>query len=238
MGSIHFFAVEPEEKLMERSWLEYREPRTLTNQERKDIEKLSNKLEARTYVWMKKVNKSGLWKKYYSDRFHRWSDYLYEEEEEEIEPATELYLYPGIEGLYCTGIGESEEIFFGFMNLDDVECDFNVIHFLREYVLRLSIINPGLLWIFDYDGGTYYRGIPITIKRKSVKYPVRTAPRKDNTPKYVKEALGSVKMLAPDTCPFCKEADGKVTVQYLDKLIHAHETCFLDFYKTVYELDS
>lgn len=240
MGSVHFFAVMPEEKLAERPRFEYRRDRLLTEEEREKIEELSSKLEASTYAWMEEVNKSGKWKRYYSERFHSWLEDLYEANGEEIEPATELYLYPGIEGLYCRGIEEEDGtgigIFFGFMNLDDVETDFNVVHFLREYVHRLSIIIPDLLWLFDYQGEAYYRGTPITIKDRGSKYPPRTAPRKDQIPKYVRDALGPVEIPPPEPCQFCKKADRRVTPQYINRLIHAHEGCLLDSCKQCLEL--
>ena len=236
MGSIHFFAVRPEEKLAEGPWFEYRRNRVLTKEEQEKVEDLSGKLEAWTYAWMEELNKTGKWKRYYSDRFHRWLEDVYEANGEDIEPATELYLYPGTEGLYCTGIEETDDIFFGFMNLDDVECDFDVVHFLREYVRRLSIIIPDLLLLFDHYGEAYYRGIPITIKREGTKFPKRTAPRKDRIPGYVKDALGPVEILEPESCQFCKKADRKVTPQYIDRLFHAHESCFLEFFKRAFEL--
>jgi len=187
-------------------------------------------------VWIDELNKSGEWKKYYSDRFHRWFEAVRRADGEEIKPATELYLYPGGEELYSTGMEVEGYIFFGFLNLDDVECDIEIDDFLKEYVRRLSIIIPDLLWLFDNRGEAYYRGISTTIKGRGTKYPSRTAVRKDKIPNYVKDVLGPVDIPSPQTCQFCKMADRKVTPQYLDILIYAHESCFLDFYKNAYEL--
>lgn len=236
MGSIHFFAVKPEEKLAEGPWFEYRGNRTLTDEERKRIKGLSRALEDRTYAWIDELNKSAEWKKYYSDRFHRWFEGVRRADGEEIKPATELYLYPRGGELYSTGMEVEGYIFFGFLNLDDVECDIEIDDFLKEYVRRLSIIITDLLWLFDYREEAYYRGMPIIIKRKGTKYPARTAPARNQIPKYVRDALGTMEIPPPETCQFCKKTDIKVTPQYLNKLTHAHEGCLLEFYKQAHEL--
>ncbi len=237
MGSIHFWAVTPEEKLAEGPWFEHRGSRALTERERREIGELSSELEERTYAWLGEMNESGEWKEYYSDRFHRWLERVRERDGEKMEPANDLYLHLGGEELYCTGIEVSDSIFFGFLNLDDVECDFNIVRFLREYVRRLSIIMPDLIWIFDHHDEAYYGGVPVTIKRKGIKNPNRTATRRDRIPRHVKEILGAVEMPPPKTCQFCRKADRRVTPQYLNGLIHAHERCFLDFYRHAHELD-
>ncbi|MEM4311415.1 MAG: hypothetical protein QXX95_03405 [Nitrososphaerales archaeon] len=96
-----------------------------------------------------------------------------------------------------------------------------ILPFIMEYVRRLNILIPDLIWLFQYEGNTFYQGRPILIKRRPLKLPSRATQVKDVIPRYVREVLGIVDE-PPLQCLFCGRSDVKVTPQFYDKEVKAH----------------
>jgi hypothetical protein len=229
MGSIHYIAMPLDAELRDLADRHAPQVRELTSDERHGIWELSATLEERTRAWIDQVNRSGTWRRYYSRTAHMWHEDLARANGETVPPAAALYLRPGPEGLFCTGVQDDiggDWSFFGFMNLDDLERDLDVEPFLREYVRRLSIVVPDLLWLYDDGPQAYWRGLPISIRGRGTTRPPWTVPRWDRIPHHVVEVLGEAPPLPPETCRLCDVADHKVTPQLIaDTIAPAHEQC-------------
>lgn len=200
--------------------------RTLSSNEKRQIKKLARELEKRTYEWIKKVNSSGDWKKYYCKEWGYGYGWY---RPEPLSRSKGLYLRTYPYGLYHPGyykkIFPTDDVYFGFTNLDDIEANFEVIPFVLEYVRRLSTMVKDLIWLFEYEGNGFFRGRPLYIKRGGIKLPPRTIAVKDSIPEYVKEALGYVEELPALRCEFCGKSDLKVTPQFVERELFAHEKC-------------
>lgn len=230
MGSIHYCAVPPEAELLDARHRRAALGRELSPGERRAIRDLSAALERRLREWMAGLNRSGAWRRHYSRAAHMWLEDVARADGEAVPPADGLYVHAGPEGLFCTGAedeGWDDWSFFGFLNLDDLERDLDVEPFLREYVRRLSMLVPDLLWLFDHGPQAYWRGLAVTIKGRRSAGPRRTAPRRDRIPRHVMEALGDAPPLPPERCRLCGRADHGVTPQDLPGAVApAHEECY------------
>ncbi|MGB9658926.1 MAG: hypothetical protein ACPLY9_00170 [Nitrososphaerales archaeon] len=229
MPSVHYFAESTKDALFPPNFLNFSGPsRTLSNNEKKAIKKLACELEKRTYEWITEVNSSGEWRKYY---FREWHDGYGWYEPEPLKRSSGLYLRTYPYGLYHPGYYEkpslTSNVYFGFTNLDDIEANFRIIPFIMEYVRRLSMMITDLVWLFEYEGNAFFRGRPLHVKKTTIKLPPRTVAAKDQIPEYVKNALGHVKELPLLKCEFCGKSDSKVTPQFIEKEIFAHERCLI-----------
>lgn len=229
MGSIHYIAIPLDAELRDFADRHVPQVRELTPDERHAIQELSATLEERTHAWIDQVNRSNAWRRYYSRIAHMWLEDVARTDGETFPSADSLYLHPGPEGLFSTGVetdAGGEWSFFGFLNLDDLERDLDVEPFLREYVRRLSILVPDLLWLYDHGPQAYWRGLAISIKGRGTAYTHRTAPRRDRIPRHVMVALGEAPPLPPEKCRLCGKTDHGVTPQLIAGTIApAHEQC-------------